>query len=335
MYNNSIRKLKNFVGNVLPYGVSKRYFYPPVSIPSSVYPKLYNQFGEEMLYVYMKDNISAHLPYSLVSGRIPRRVVWDRYNTGLDLQMYGHISILDRLPLRENTKQFGIAVESEIIRPYEYEQLLKNESSVNSLVALFTYSERLLDKYSNAKFAICQGVWYGTELYGGTMSPDNWEHKTKLLSIVASAKHKVPLHCFRAEVARGLKRSGLADAMGTSVGEYFDKISDAFDDYMYNVSIENDQKKYYFTEKILDCFASMTVPVYYGATEIGKFFNEDGIIKIKDPTMECVLKAIKQCSKQDYHDRLDAIKDNYNRVQQYLSSDDYIFNNYFELFNTK
>ena len=264
---------------------------------------------------------------------MPRRIVWDRNNYALKNQMYGHRAIVfDRQPVREGVKQFGIMVESESIRQEEYDLVYKKSEKIKTLDALFTYSERLLDKYENAKFSLANGVWYGTEMHGGQLDVNRYKNKTKLISAIASSKSKTPLHLFRADNARELKRRGLADTMGSAVGAYFDKISDAFDDYMYNIAIENDSKKYYFTEKILDCFASMTIPVYYGATEIGRFFNEDGIIKIKEPTIDCVLKTIGQCSEKDYFSRIDAIKDNYERVQHYLSVDDYLTENYWDLF---
>ena len=40
--------------------------------------------------------------------------------------------------------------------------------------------------------------------------------------------------------------------------------------------------KFYFTEKLLDCFATGTIPVYLGAPDIGKVFNIDGIITLSD-----------------------------------------------------
>lgn len=324
--------IKNFIKTALPYGMVMNHLERKRLIPSNWHPNFYNELGEEVLFIYLKDDVSAHYPLGFPDERRPRRILWDRSDIGLDLQMYGHISIINRQPRREFTKQFGLAIESELIRPFEYECLMKKENAVKSLDALFTCSERLLDKYENAKFVMGNGAWYGTELFGGKLSPTNFEHKCKLISIVASNKHKVPLHSFRADLARTLKTKGLADSMGRAVGTYFDKISDAFDDYMYNIAIENARTKYYFTEKILDCFASMTVPVYYGATEIGKYFNEDGIITIKEPTQECVIETIRQCSEQDYQSRLDAIKDNYDRVQHYLSTDDYIIDNYAVLF---
>jgi len=294
-------------------------------------PKLYNEFGEEMLWMYLDDERCRHHPYTLNDGCYPRRIIWDRYNKALPLHMYNHMKILNHKP-NDNIRQFGILKEAEIICPDDYSIMLKEENVVRNLDAIFTFSERLLDKYENAHFSLCNGLWYGTEKWGGVLDVNNYQKKTKLLSAVASAKTAVPLHVLRAEIAKELKSRGLADAMGTAVGNYFDKISDAFDDYMYNIAIENEQTKYYFTEKILDCFASMTIPIYYGATEIDKFFNADGIIKIKEPSVECVIETIKQCSRSDYEARLGAMKENFERVKKYTSVDNYLTENYWALF---
>lgn len=321
---------KKVIKYSLPYGITSKYFLKDHISGDPNHPRVFNEVGKEMVVMYLADYRAKQ--YSLMSGRYPSTVLWDRGNKSLKLQMYSHMTMFNRVPRQDGMRQFGLLQESESICPNDYLQALKNADEIKSLDTLFTFSERMLDKYCNAKMVIANGVWYGTELYGGEMRPDNYERKTKLISIVASAKQMTPLHLFRAETARELKRRGLADAMGTSVGEYFDKISDAFDDYRYNVAIENDATKYYFTEKVLDCFASMTVPVYFGATEIGHYFNEDGIIQIKEPTIECVLETIKQCSEQDYSDRQAAIIDNFNRVQHYLTIEDYLTENYMNLF---
>lgn len=297
-------------------------------IASPDYPLVYNELGEKVPYIYLKDKLTAHLPYSLQSGRIPKRIIWDRYNIGLNMQMYGHIDIINRRPPKQTTCQFGIVIESESIIPDIYHVLYRHNDKLKSLDALFTFSEKLLDQNENARFAIANGVWYGTELHGGHLSPLNFQNKRKLVSIVASNKEQCFLHHFRSEVARYLKGQNLVDAYGLSVGNFIPKISEAFDNYMYNIAVENDSQKYYFTEKILNCFASMTVPIYYGATEIGKFFNEDGIIILKEPSIECTVQTIKQCSFTDYQNRRNAIIDNYNRVLNYLTVEDYIVNNY-------
>ena len=55
---------------------------------------------------------------------------------------------------------------------------------------------------------------------------------------------------------------------------------EALADYMFSVAIENADD--WFTEKILDCFLTGTVPVYYGTPSITKWFNPDGIIYLED-----------------------------------------------------
>ena len=37
-------------------------------------------------------------------------------------------------------------------------------------------------------------------------------------------------------------------------------------------------KYYYFNEKIIDCFFSGTIPIYWGTKNISKYFDENGII---------------------------------------------------------
>lgn len=305
-----------------------------VEANNSQHPILFNEFGEEMLWIYLADITTRHHPYRLAESKHPRRIIWDRYNNGLNIHLYNRLLILLHGERKEGQKHFGLVGESKMICPDDYDILLRHPDKIKSLDTLFTFSEPLLDKFENAKFLIASPCWYGSERFGGVLDSNRYQKKRKLLSITASAKQMCPLHIFRGETARELKNRGLADAMGKAVGHYFEKISDAFDEYMYHIAIENDVEKYYFTEKILNCFASMTIPIYYGATAIDEFFNSDGIIKIKEPTVECVIKTIRQCSEVDYLSRIDAIKDNFQRVKKYMSVEDYLTDNYFDLLRT-
>ena len=54
------------------------------------------------------------------------------------------------------------------------------------------------------------------------------------------------------------------DLYGRGFNEIVDK-EEGLCDYRFSVAIENGQYKTYFTEKILDCFATGTIPVYLGA----------------------------------------------------------------------
>lgn len=86
-------------------------------------------------------------------------------------------------------------------------------------------------------------------------------------------------------------------------------------EHMFHLSIENCSEDGYFTEKILDCFRSFNVPVYYGDPNIGKEFNIDGIIVLntKNPIIQ-----INSLTEKHYKDRMDAMKDNYARAERYI-----------------
>ena len=93
---------------------------------------------------------------------------------------------------------------------------------------------------------------------------------------------------------------------------------------MFSVAIENASYETYFTEKIQDCFATGTIPVYYGSPDIGKFFNSDGIIFLTDDF------DISQLTSDLYYDKLEAVKDNLERVKHYPINEDYIYKTYLQ-----
>lgn len=53
-------------------------------------------------------------------------------------------------------------------------------------------------------------------------------------------------------------------------------------DSMFHIAIENTSINNFFTEKLIDCFQTMTVPIYYGCPNIGEYFNKAGMFCVKD-----------------------------------------------------
>ena len=88
---------------------------------------------------------------------------------------------------------------------------------------------------------------------------------------------------------------------------------------MFSVAIENGQYETYFTEKLLDCFATGTIPVYLGAPDIGEHFNKDGIIDLTEEF---------DVSEEIYYNKMDAIKDNLERAKKMEVLEDFIYETY-------
>ena len=196
---------------------------------------------------------------------------------------------------------------------------------------VFTFSEDLLETLPNARFYPgCASSWYGTKFGGGKLSNTSYLSKQKNVSIVASSKARVPLHKFRLELAKKLKREGLADTYGTFDSGQPVMIADALRSYRFSFAIENDLKPLFFTERLTSCFAAMTIPIYLGASKISQFFNPDGIIQLKASDLDDIEKIIQLCTRAEYERRLPAIMDNYNRVKPFLNANDWLYENYFK-----
>jgi len=155
-----------------------------------------------------------------------------------------------------------------------------------------------------------------------------YEKKQKDVSIVSSNKENCDLHRFRIDVARRCKKEGIADTFGTFDGGTYSDISESLKEYRYSIIVENTISDYFFCEKITNCFAAQTIPIYLGARKIDEFFNADGIIHIEMKDLNEIENIIKQCDEKEYLSRLPAIMDNYERVQEYLNMDDYLYTRY-------
>ena len=90
--------------------------------------------------------------------------------------------------------------------------------------------------------------------------------------------------------------------------------------------MENTETPFYYSEKILDCFLSGTIPIYYGCPNIEKFFNTDGIIIFN--TKEELINIINNITPQFYLDNLKAIQENYNIAKDIWVDNDRFFNKY-------
>jgi hypothetical protein len=78
---------------------------------------------------------------------------------------------------------------------------------------------------------------------------------------------------------------------------------------MFHVAVENSQHQNYFTDKIVDCFATKTIPIYWGAPNIGDFYDPKGIITFKNENE--LIEIVNNLTADDYYLRLEAIESNY------------------------
>jgi hypothetical protein len=216
-----------------------------------------------------------------------------------------------------------------MIESQEYHRTYYNyvESHNQLFDLVLTFDKRLLDKGEN----------YRLNLYGTTWLHESYRHiwtKSKLCSFILSNKQITSGHKLRHIIAGLIQQHSIKfiDIYGgqyrllpftTSIpfspdhghSHISNKKIVALKDYMFSIVIENCKEDYYFTEKIIDCFLSGTVPIYYGCPSIGKFFNIKGILTFSNPK-EC-FDTISVLTKEKYYNMLPFIKENFEKAQKY------------------
>lgn len=283
-------------------------------------PKIYNADGKLLETYFIRNRHSQHAPF----GHEGKYFFWDRYNYGLDTHFYGAEEMLHTLG--NPVVKYGMLTESRIIVPKDYEVFHKHKGLEKEFRYIFTYDEKILNEIENARFyPIAAGIW------NQKMKEDLYLKKEEDLSILCSDKVMCSLHQFRLELARRCKKDQLAHTFGKfDGGSYIQSVDESLDRFRFSIIIENDISDYYFSERLTSCFAAQTIPVYLGARKISQFFNPEGMILLKDADLDAAVRALRQCTRQEYEARLAAVQDNYNRVQEYSNMQDYLYEHFLQ-----
>ena len=220
-------------------------------------------------------------------------------------------------------KNIALMLEGPEINRNYYDYISNNN---NKFDLVLTFVKALLDRGEN----------YKLNLYGTCWLHDSyikiWS-KSKLCSMITSNKTATSGHKFRHDITNYITQNNLhVDIYG---GKYLylphgntkafasdhtarhitnGKIN-ALKDYMFSITIENSKDDYYFTEKLIDCFLTGTIPIYYGCPSIGNFFNINGIIVIN--SLDDLSSVLPTLNDELYYKIKPYIEDNYNKAQQY------------------
>lgn len=85
---------------------------------------------------------------------------------------------------------------------------------------------------------------------------------------------------------------------------------------MFHIAIENHNDRGFFTEKVIDCFRSYSVPIYWGTDNIGELFDIDGMILLDDE--KSLSEVLSSLTLEDYWKRMPAMVENYKRSSDHL-----------------
>lgn len=183
---------------------------------------------------------------------------------------------------------------------------------------VLTYDKSLLGL--DKRFVWCPhgGCWIDSKDF-------NAYDKTKNISIIASDKRTTEGHQLRHEVINTLgKEIDLICGRGYKPLNY--KL-DALKDYKYSIVIENGKFDTYFTEKLVDCFVTGTIPIYWGCS-LRNIFDESGVLYFNNVSeLSHIIDKIKTGSIK-YENLIGAVKRNFSIAKQYTITEDWIHDNF-------
>ena len=144
--------------------------------------------------------------------------------------------------------------------------------------------------------------------------------KTEFCSLIASEKTQTPGHRLRHEAGR------LYGPLLKKFGRAYKPVQykhEALASFRFSLAVENSQVNDMFTEKVIDCFLTGTVPIYWGTENLKNYFNMDGVLQFS--TLEELDWIMVNLHQDKYEAMRLAIQDNFERALQYRVAEDRIF----------
>ena len=189
---------------------------------------------------------------------------------------------------------------------------------------ILTWSDRVLNSCENARFLPFGHTWFKPDQYA-----EDKDKKFELTHLRGNLL-KTYGHVLRHELLDRQNEIIIPKNFYEIYGDRYN-VEDArlgkeklFGNSMFGIAIENTQYNGYFTEKIMDCFLQKTIPIYWGCSNIEKYFDLEGII-----TFTSVDDAINKINKLDedyYWSKIDVIKRNYHISLQYVDYQQNVYN---------
>lgn len=196
---------------------------------------------------------------------------------------------------------------------------------------ILTWSDKVLNNCENALFLPFGTTWLTPEQY-----QKNYKKEFQV-SHVRGNLLKTYGHMLRHEYHNRVNELKISHKSWETAGirEIESTCADAkcelFGDAQYGVVIENTSHRGYFTEKIMEMFLFKTIPVYWGCSNIGDFFNKEGIITFDN--VDDLIYKLNDLDENYYNSKLNIIEENYNIALKYLHIQTNIINKITEILN--
>ena len=195
---------------------------------------------------------------------------------------------------------------------------------------ILTQSDKVLNNCDNAFYQPFGHTWLKSDQY------EKEHNKEFKLAHLQGKLLKTYGHSLRHEVTTRQNEFSIPTKFYETYGDR-NNIEDArlgkefiFGDSQFGVVIENTSHRGYFTEKILDCFLLKTIPIYWGCSNIGDYFDIDGIIPFNN--VDDLIYMSNNLNEDYYSSRKEIINKNWKLALEYVNYEQNIVNTITNIF---
>lgn len=212
----------------------------------------------------------------------------------------------------ENSFNILYIKEAEAISNIRSE-VIKNQDKFDAII---TFDEEILKNCKNSHFLLFGTTWVHdykfsekkfqiSNITGHKEFTDGHALRKKIH--YKQAKIKNPIDFFISKYG-GVENFNNNKVLGDTKVPLFES--------QFHICIENSKQKNYFTEKIIDCFVTKTVPIYWGCPNIGDFFDTSAIIIVND--FNEIITTCNDLDEQSYNKLLPGIEKNAILSKNYI-----------------
>tara|TARA_Y100000389_G_C17387584_1_gene477955 strand:- start:51 stop:929 length:879 start_codon:yes stop_codon:yes gene_type:complete len=276
-----------------------------------------------MITIKLQDRLFAHEPsFCHSNNQTNIKISREPIQTG-DIVVYTNQNCMYIHPSAK--KNIAFICESYELYKNCYEWIKVNHEKFDLIL---TWNKELLE-LNPQKFKL--------QLYGTTWINEKYRQiyeKTKLCSIIASNKKITRGHNLRHQIINKIINNNIN--IVDFYGARFNNLSymstkgytmehsgshesnqkyQALKDYAFTICILSSKSDYEFDEKLIDCFLTGTVPIFWGCPSIDKFFNIKGML-IFDTIEECI-EILNNLNINLYNNMQPFIKENFETAKKY------------------
>ena len=215
-----------------------------------------------------------------------------------------------------NKKSFKIlwVKESEEISKFK-SSALENKDKFD---AILTYDEEILEKCNNA-YLLEFGTAWVSDFNLNTPKKFEISHLTGFKEITNGhiLRKKVHYKQNRIKTKKNFYISKYGGVENTFENNILADSKNPLFESQYHICIENSKQKNFFTEKLIDCLITKTIPIFWGCDNIHKYFDTRGFFIVN--SLDEIVNVCNSLTEDTYLEKKEFIDINFELSKKYIT----------------